>query len=212
VQETTFFARDEPIIGLGPSPEVAARVFELKPGEVSGAVRTGRGYVFATFVAKQDPYGPKLEEVKERVRDELVKQKAREASRQKAQQLAASLKSAPDFEKTAKSAGFATQTTELIPRDAPIPQLGMAPAVTEVAFKLPQGAVSDPITTDQGTVIVKVLEKQEVTPTELISNKDRFREELLADRKNRFFSAYMVKAKEKMTIQVNRSVVQRVVG
>jgi len=212
VQETTFFARDEPIIGLGPSPEVAARAFELKPGEVSGAVRTGRGYVFATFVAKQDPYVPKLEEVKERVREELVKQKAREASRQKAQQLSASLKSAPDFEKTAKSAGFATQTTELLTRDAPIPQLGMAPAITEVAFKLPQGAVSDPITTDQGTVIVKVLEKQEVTPTELISNKDRFREELLADRKNRFFSAYMVKAKEKMKIQVNRSVIQRVVG
>ena len=57
-----------------------------------------------------------------------------------------------------------------------------------------------------------MIEKQEVTPTELVSNKDRFREELLADRKNRFFSAYMVKAKEKMRIQVNRSVIQRVVG
>ena len=40
----------------------------------------------------------------------------------------------------------------------------MAPAVTEAAFTLPQGAVSDPITTDTGTAIVKVLEKQEVTP------------------------------------------------
>jgi len=175
-------------------------------------VRTGRGYVFETLVAKQDPYVPKLDEVKERVREELVKQKAREASRQKAQQLAASLKSAPDFEKAAKTAGAATQTTELITRDSPIPQLGMAPTITDAAFKLSQGGVSDPITTDQGTVIIKVLEKQEVTPTELVSNKDRFRDELLADRKNRFFSAYMAKAKDKMRIQVNRSVVQRVVG
>ncbi len=212
VQETAFFARDEPILGLGASPEVAGRAFELKPGEVSGAVRTGRGYVFATLVARQDPYVPKLDEVKERVREELVKQKAREASRQKAAQLSASLKSAPDFEKAAKASGAATQTTELITRDSPIPQLGMAPAVTDAAFKLAQGAVSDPITTDQGTVIIKVLEKQEVTPTELVSNKDRFRDELLADRKNRFFSAYMGKAKEKMKIQVNRSVIQRVVG
>ena len=212
VQETTFFARDEPILGLGASQEVAGRAFELKPDEVSGAVRTGRGYVFETLVATQDPYVPKLDEVKERVREELVKQKAREAGRQKAQQLAASLKSAPDFEKTAKAAGVVTQTTELITRDSPIPQLGMAPGITDAAFKLSQGAVSAPITTDQGTVIIKVLEKQEVTPTELVSNKDRFREELLADRKNRFFSAYMVKAKEKMRIQVNRSVIQRVVG
>ncbi len=212
VQETPFFARDEPIMGLGPSQEVAGRAFELKPDEVSGAVRTGRGYVFATLVAKQDPYVPKLDEVKERVREELVKQKAREASRQKALQLAASLKSAPDFEKAAKASGATTQTTELITRDSPIPQLGMAPAVTDAAFKLSRGAVSDPITTDQGSVIIKVLEKQEVTPTELVSNKDRFRDELLADRKNRFFSAYMGKAKEKMRIQVNRSVIQRVVG
>jgi peptidyl-prolyl cis-trans isomerase D len=212
VQETPFFARDEPILGLGASQEVAGRAFELKPEEVSGAVRTGRGYVFATLVAKQDPYVPKLDEVKERVREELVKQKAREAGRQKAQQLAASLKSAPDFEKAAKTAGAATQTTELITRDSPIPQLGMAPTITDAAFKLSQGEVSDPITTDQGTVIVKVLEKQEVTPTELVSNKDRFREEVLADRRNRFFSAYMAKAKDKMRIQVNRSVVQRVVG
>jgi peptidyl-prolyl cis-trans isomerase D len=212
VQETPFFARDEPIMGLGASQEVAGRAFELKAGEVSGAVRTGRGYVFAALVATQDPYVPKLDEVKERVREELVKQKAREASRQKALQLAASLKSAPDFEKAAKASGAATQTTELITRDSPIPQLGMAPAITDAAFKLSQGAVSDPITTDQGTVIIKVLEKQEVTPTELVSNKDRFREELLADRKNRFFSAYMGKAKEKMKIQVNRSVIQRVVG
>ena len=165
VQETPFFARDEPILGLGASQEVAGRAFELKQGEVSGAVRTGRGYVFATLVAKQDPYVPKLDEVKERVREELVTQKAREAGRQKAVQLAASLKSAPDFEKAAKASGAATQTTELITRDSPIPQLGQAPAITDAAFKLSQGAVSDPITTDQGTVIIKVLEKG-VTPTE----------------------------------------------
>ena len=108
VQETPFFARDEPILGLGASQEVAGRAFELKPGEVSGAVRTGRGYVFATLVATQDPYVPKLDEVKERVREELVKQKAREAGRQKALQLAASLKSAPDFEKAAKASGAAS--------------------------------------------------------------------------------------------------------
>ena len=72
--------------------------------------------------------------------------------------------------------------------------------------------MSDPITTEQGTAIIKVLEKQEVTPAEVSSNKDRFREELLTDRRNRFYAAYMEKAKEKMKIQINRAVLQRVVG
>jgi peptidyl-prolyl cis-trans isomerase D len=212
VQESGFFARDEPILGLGPSPEAAARAFEMKPGGVAGPVRTSRGFAFESLVSKQDPYLPKLDEVKARVKDEVIKQKARELSRQKAAEIAAKLKTAPDFEKAAKAAGFEAKTTELIARDAPIPDLGAAAAVEEAAFKLPVGAVSDPIATDNGTAVVKVLEKKEVTPQELAAAADKFRDELLADRRNRFFSTYMVKAKQKMKIDVNRETLQRVVG
>jgi peptidyl-prolyl cis-trans isomerase D len=212
VQESGFFARDEPILGLGPAPEAANKAFDMKQGEVSGALRASRGFVFETLVAKQDPYVPKVEEVKDRVRDEVVKQKARDASKQKAAEVAAKLKSAGDFEKGAKAAGVEAKTTDLITQDSPIPDLGNAPAVTDAAFKLAAGAVSDPIPTDNGTAVVKVLEKKEVTPDEWKTSKDKFREELLTDRRNRFFSAYMVKAKQKMKIEVNRESLQRAVS
>ena len=81
-----------------------------------------------------------------------------------------------------------------------------------MAFTLPVGAVSDPIPTDNGTAVIKVLEKKEVTPADWTTAKDRFREELLTDRRNRFFSAYMVKAKQKMKIDVNREALQRAVS
>jgi len=209
VQESGFFAKDEPILGLGPSPEAAAKAFELKTGEVGGPLRASRGFVFETLIAKQDPRDATLDEVKERVREEVVKQKARDLSKQKAAELAAKLKSAPDFEKAAKAAGVEAKTTELIAQDSPIPDLGVAPAVDEAAFKLPVGAVSDPIPTDNGTAVIKVVEKKTVTPEEWTSSKDRFREELLTDRRNRFFSAYMVKAKQKLKIEVNREALQR---
>jgi len=212
VQESGFFARDEPILGLGPAPEAANKAFEMKQGEVAGALRASRGFVFETMVAKQDPYVPKVEEVKERVRDEVIKQKARDASKQKAADIAAKLKSAGDFEKAAKAAGAEAKTTELITQDSPIPDLGNAPAVTDAAFKLPQGAVSEPIATDNGTAVVKVLEKKEVTTEEWTTSKDKFREELLADRRNRFFSAYMGKAKQKMKIERHLDVLQRAVS
>src|SRR5207247_2469242 len=150
VQESGFFARDEPILGLGPSPEAANRAFEMKPNDVAGPLRASRGFVFETLVAKQDPYLPKLDEVKERAREEVVKQKARDASKRKAAEIAAKLKSAPDFEKAAKAAGVEAKTTELIAHDAALPDLGVAPAVMDVAFALPQGGVSDPIATDNG--------------------------------------------------------------
>jgi Fe-S oxidoreductase len=150
--------------------------------------------------------------VKDKVRDEVIRQKAREFGLKKATELVPKVKNAADFDKAVKAGGFTAETTELLTREAPIPGLGIAPTVTEAAFKLPQGAVSDAIATDTGAAIVKVLEKQEVTDTEIASNKDRFREDLLGDRKNRFYSAYMTKAKQKMRIAVYREVVQRTIG
>ena len=212
VQESGFFARDEPILGLGPSPEAAGRAFEMKIGDVSRALRASRGFAFVSLVAKQDPYAPKLEEVKDRVRDEVIKQKARDLSQQKATELAAKLKGVADFEKAAKAAGVEAKTTELIARDAPIPDLGVAPAVEDAAFRMPVGAVSDPIVVANGTAVIKVVAKQEVTPEDLALAKDKFRDELLADRRNRFFGAYMMKAKQRMKIEVNRETLQKAVS
>jgi peptidyl-prolyl cis-trans isomerase D len=212
VQESGFFARDEPTLALGTSPEAANRVFQMSEGEVEGPLQTSRGFAFVTLIGKQDPHIPKIDEVKDRVREEVLRQKARELSKQKAADIAAKLKASPDFDKAAKAAGVEAKTTELITRDSPLPDIGVAPAVGEAAFKLPAGATSDPIPTDTGTAIVKVLEKQEATAADLASAKDRFRNELLNDRRGRFFSAYMMKAKQRMKIEVRQETLQRVVG
>jgi peptidyl-prolyl cis-trans isomerase D len=182
----------------------------MKVGEVSGMLRASRGFVFQTLTATQDSHLPKLDEVKDRVRDEIVAERARDMAKQKATEVAAKLKTAPDFEKAAKVAGVEAKTTERLTRDQPRPE---APAeVIEQAFKLAQGAVSEPITTNDGMVVVKVVEKLETTAEEITAKRPEFREELLADRRTRFFNAYLQKAKEKMKIQVNREALQKVVG
>jgi peptidyl-prolyl cis-trans isomerase D len=212
VQETGFFARDEPVLGVGASQEMSARAFEMNQGDVSGAIRTARGFVFETVIQKQDSYVPKLDEVKEQVRSEIIAQRARDMAKQKAADLSAKVKGAADFEKAVKAAGAEVKTTDLVTRDSPLPDVGAAPDVLEAAFRLAQGAVSEPLTTPSGTVIVKVVEKHEATAADLSSNKDSFRAELLSDRRDRLFSSYMTKAKQKMRIDVNREAMQRVIG
>lgn len=68
------------------------------------------------------------------------------------------------------------------------------------------------LTTPNGAVIVKVVDKAETSESDFTSNRDTFRTEILEDRRNRFFSAYMVKAKQKMKIEVNRDAIARLVG
>lgn len=211
-QESEFFGRDEPILGIGPAPELAAQVFTLDEEAVTPPVATGRGIVFATVSDIQESYLPELDEVMERVRNEVIRQKAIAMAQERAAGLAPTLRAASDFDATATAGGFQPQTTDFITRESPLPMLGSAPEVTEAAFSMDEGTVSDPIETAQGTAIIKVIEKQEVTQTELDSNRDQFREELLNDQRSRFFSAYMGKAKEKMNIQVNNEVLRRILG
>jgi peptidyl-prolyl cis-trans isomerase D len=215
VAESGFFTREEPIMGLGPSPQAAAEAFQLGAGQVSAAVRVSRGYAFFTVVGTQAPRLSTLDEVKDRVREDLTKQKAKELAREKAAALAVTLKNAPDFEKAVKAvkdAKLEVKSTELVARESPLPDLGVSPAVDDVAFALPAGSVSDPIVTDNAVAIVKVVEHKMPTPAEFAAERDRLREEMLNDRRGRFFAAYMQKAKLKMKIEVNRENIQRVIG
>ena len=212
VQESGFFAREEPIPGLGGSPQVASQAFVLKDNEVSSALNSPRGPVFITVTGKQDPYVPKLEEVKDKVREDAIRARATELSRQRATEIAAKLRTAKNFAAAAKAEGLEAKDTELIARESAIPDIGASPEVDKAAFALPVGGVSDPIVTGTGTVIVRVAERDDVTPEEVTAGKDAFRAQMLTERRGRFFSAYMTKAKEKMEIEINDEVLKRVVG
>jgi peptidyl-prolyl cis-trans isomerase D len=212
VSETGFFAREEPIAGIGMAPAINNRAFEMKPGEVSEAIRSQNGPVFVTVTGTQEARVPALEEVKARVREDVQKTKAVEAARQKATAIAAQLKSAGDFNAAAKAAGLEAKTTDLIVRGAALPDVGMSPAVDAAAFALDQGGVSDPIVTDNGAVIVKVLEKKTPSVDELKTGRDSVKSELVNQQKQRFYASYMSKARERMSIKSNPQVIAQVVG
>ena len=212
VVESDFFAREDPIPTLGPAPEVAAQVFQLKDGEVSKALQSPRGPVYVTVTGKRDPYVPKVEEVKDRVREDVIKVKAAELSKQKAGEIASALRSAKDFSAAAKAQGLEAKDTQLIVRGSPLPDIGVSAEVDKAAFSLPSGGVSDPIASSNGSVIVRVAERQDVTPEAMRQAKESFRSQFLNERRELFFASYMSKAKQAMKIQVNSDVAKRIVG
>jgi peptidyl-prolyl cis-trans isomerase D len=212
VTESEFFGRDDPVPGLGPAPQVAAAAFMLNGSAVNGPITTPRGPVFVALAGTRDPYVPTLDQVKDRVRDDVIRTRATELSRQRGSQIAAALRSAGDFAAAAKAQGFEAKDTELIARGAPLPDVGVSAAVDKVAFSLPVGSVSEPITTNDATVIVRVAERDEVTPDELQNGREAFREQLLSERRGRFFSSYMAKAKERMNIEIRDDVVRRMLA
>ena len=209
--ESGLFLQDEPVAGIGMSPAIGQTVFTMKEGEVSEPIRTPQGYAIVTVTGKQDSYIPKVDEVKAKVREDVVTAKAIEKARATAATVAASMKSG-DFDKAAKAAGVEVKTTELIARGAPIGDAGVSPKLEDAAFALASGAVSDAIVTEKGAAVVKVVERKDTTPDEFAKEKDNIRNELLNDRKQRFFGAYMTKARQRMTIRTHPETIAQVVG
>jgi len=57
-----------------------------------------------------------------------------------------------------------------------------------------------------------VKERQEIDAAAMTAAHDQLRAELLQQRRNTFFAAYMTKAKAKMTVTYNQAALQTIIG
>ena len=72
--------------------------------------------------------------------------------------------------------------------------------------------MSDPISTPSGTAIVRVTERQDVTDAQIAAGRDELREEMTGQRRDRFYSAYMQKAKAGLNINIDQDLLNQVLG
>ena len=212
VEESGLFARGGMIEALGPQSPASTMAFTLADNAVSEPVATPTGRIIFYVSDKRAAYVPKLDEVKSKVRDDVIQARAVDLAKKKADEVAAQLKTAPDFQKAAKAAGLEAVTTPPLARDAVIPNIGKSPEVDAVAFTLPAGSVSGAIVTAQGAAVIKVNSKQEVSADAYAAARDKFRADTLNARRTRFYQAYMEKARAQMKIDINAEALKRAIG
>jgi peptidyl-prolyl cis-trans isomerase D len=212
IEESGFFERGGMIDGLGPQSPVSMAAFDLADNAVSEPLAGPTGRVIFYVTSKQDSYLPKLDEVRSRVRDDVIQERAVTLAKERADALAAKLKSAANFQAAAKAAGLEAVTTDPIARDGVIPNIGRSPEIEAVAFSSPVGTVTDAIPTPQGAAIVRIASKQEVGPADFAMAKDKFRMDMLGERRSRFYQTYMEKARTKMRIDVDPEALKRAIG
>ena len=212
VQESAFAAPGEPILGLGLASEVSAQAFLMDLGEVAGPIGTPTGPAFVTVVDRQDSFVPPLEDVRARVREDVLRRKALTLAQAKAAEAAAMLQAADDFGAAAEAADLTVGTSALLTRGSPFPEVGISAAVEAVAFELPVGGVSHVIEAGNTAAVVRVVERQDVTPEELEAARDALRTELLQTRQNQFYSSYLSGVQEQLSINVDMVAFDQAVG
>ena len=212
MQETGFFLTTEPVGDLGMQPELATTVFGLADGAVSTPQRVARGWVIASVTGRQDSYIPQIAEVRDRVREDVITEKAGQLAQQKAASIAADLRTAKDFAAAVKKAGLEVRSSDLVARGSALPEVGSNEDAEKAAFSLPVNGVSDPLTTPNGTAILRVVERNEVTAEAMAAGRDALRDELVSARRDRAFRAYMEKAKTAYTITTDEALFTQVLG
>lgn len=210
VADSGFFAREEPLAGLGFAPAVSAKAFEMEPGKVSEKLQTQNGFAWITLVEVKPSALPTLEEVKDKVKEDVQTKKAVDVAKAKAEAMAKS--AGANFAAAAKAAGVEVKTTDLIARGTALPEIGVNQAVEDAVFKLKNGETSGAISTDNAVVVVHVKEKQDVKPEEMATGISAVRDELRQQHQNEFFGAYMVKARDRMTLTYNNAAIESILA
>ena len=210
VGDSGLFSREEPLGGLGYAPMVTSEAFSQTQGKVSGPLQTAQGFAWITLIETKPSALPTLPEVKDKVRDDVVRMKAIEMAKAKAAEMAKNARG--NFAAAAKAAGVDVKTTELIPRGSALPEVGMNSAVDDAAFALKVNETAGPISTDNAVVVLRVKERQDLKVADMTAGREALRTELTQQRRGAFFGAYMAKAQAKMKVQFHEAAIRAVLG
>ena len=138
-------------------PEFDSTAFSLKPGEVSGLVKTVYGIHILKVEDKQIAHLQSFDEVKNSIRDEIEKGMLADAQQKLASNLESQLKANPQqFDEIVRKAGLEPKESPLFKYNQPIPDLGKTDAFENLTFQLRVNEVGTPISVPKGEAIIQL--------------------------------------------------------
>jgi peptidyl-prolyl cis-trans isomerase D len=189
--ETTIARRDA-MPGMAPRDPLEETAFALASGGVSAPVKTPAGWLVLKQVRALPAAVPPLEEIRDRVQAAVKREKAEAIALERARRIAADARQ-EDLLAAARKAGAATGQTPRFSRAKPAERLpGDA---LNAALEAPAGALTEPVKTQQGYYVLKVLERVPPATTGLATERDKLAGELLARKQSQVWQSWLATAR-----------------
>ena len=187
--ETRPVSPSDPLLELANSQDVKDQIFRLRSGELSMPIRTDRGYVVLALKAAFPAHQGTLEEVRERVTNDLKKEQSVELAKSRADELVRRVKAGEKFDAAARALGLDPKTSDSISRDGSISGAASGKQLG-AAFSLKQGEVGAPLSLGQNSLVYRVVEKVEADPANFEAQKKQLTDELLQSKRDVAFEAF----------------------
>jgi len=198
VQDTGFVTRGAPIGSLGRLPQAEDALFSLAVGDTSPPVVVSQGLAVFKLDETKPPEPSPLDEVRDKVKADLLKSRAREKARAVAGKIVDASGTLADRTKGRK---LEISSLPAVGRMQPVPPL--TDAAKEAAFAAAPGAVLGPYESADGLVIVEVKSHFPSTPDEEAAQKRRLREDMLQESRSDLYIALMTRLHRGAEIQIN---------
>ncbi|HXZ19583.1 MAG TPA: peptidyl-prolyl cis-trans isomerase, partial [Candidatus Acidoferrales bacterium] len=153
-------------VGLGDFEQTA---FALKPGEVSGLVKSMMGFHIIKVVEREEARTKTFEEVRTSIVPILAAQAAEAKASEVVDRMAAAVRQSNKtaVEDIAKQFNLETGTVSPVAATDPMGALGVSNDVRDYVFSAQQGEDSSPLHVERGTAIVSVTQIQTARPATL---------------------------------------------
>jgi peptidyl-prolyl cis-trans isomerase D len=214
VKETPLMEPGAPIPELGNAAELDRKMFLMNKGEIGTAIQVDRGYVVPQVVEIAPAHPASFEEARDKAAVDVKAEKAKQLAADRTKQVEDMLKSGKDLAAAAKAVGAEIKTSDLLTRGSSIPEFGSITELDKDVFSLPLGKPGTPLTVAGKTLAFSVKERQAINPDEMKKSLDTIRADILPQRRELYFTAYVQEVRKKMEsnkkIKINDSVVSQI--
>jgi peptidyl-prolyl cis-trans isomerase D len=192
VTSSDFVATGATLPGMNDSSKFLTAAFAAQKGGAPQLVDTGDGgYAVFQVAGINPPHTPTFDEYKSHVLDDFRDQQVTALLARKTNELADRAHAEHDLAKAAREVGASIKTSDLVGRDAQVPEIGALSSAAPSLFDLSVDAISNPINNGTTGVVAKIVEKQAPTAEDLAKNLDSQRDTLLNQRRDQMYEVFV---------------------
>ncbi|MBS1822297.1 MAG: peptidylprolyl isomerase [Acidobacteria bacterium] len=188
---TDYVAKDGVIAGLADGSGLLTQAFSVVKGADPASVSTGDGFAVFQVQDIKAAHAPSFADYKPHILDDYREQQIPLLLNTQLNKLADRAKVLNDLKKAAAEMNIPLKTSELVGREAQVPEIGAMSGPASVAFSLNKGGISNAINLGRTGIVLDVTDKQEPTAEDIAKNFEQTREQLLNDQREQLFQVYV---------------------
>jgi peptidyl-prolyl cis-trans isomerase D len=198
VHDSDWITRNDALPGIGLSQELSGQIFSMQLKAAPTMVPLASGYAVVQVTEIKPASTPSFEQVKETIANQLRQQKAETLLAQALQKISEKARAEHNLTAVARSVGAKVMTSELVARDAQVPEIGQLDSSAPQIFEMKPGEISQPINFGTKGVVVALREKVPPTEVEYKFVKDEVKNQLLERKRAEVDQVFVVAARERL--------------